>query len=139
MKPAVAMVCILQNYSEYWDELDADPDVNLMEDARESPNPKYLHDLEARIPEHGCHNFQADLLYTIILRKCMFEHTSTYVINNLLDNPHAEIKKGVRYNGRSANMAYIKLSASVPDEVKKSAVEELEEIYGFSIIVFGAG
>ncbi|KAF7122875.1 hypothetical protein CNMCM5793_000985 [Aspergillus hiratsukae] len=136
MKPAVARVCILQDYSEYWDELDADPDVNMMEHARESPKPKYHRDLEAKIPERGCRDFRADPSYAIVPRKCMFEHTSTYVVNNLTDNAHAEIEMGVRYNGRSANMAYIELSASVPDEVKKSAVKDLDETYGFRIIEY---
>ncbi|GFG17172.1 probable carboxylesterase 6 [Aspergillus udagawae] len=63
MKLAVASICILRNYSDYWDELDADPDVNPMEDARESPNPKYLCDLEARIPGRGYRGFGRDFTY----------------------------------------------------------------------------
>ncbi|RLL96981.1 hypothetical protein CFD26_106832 [Aspergillus turcosus] len=118
MKPAVARVCILCNYTDLWDELYADLDLNL----------KYLRDLEAKIPECGCYDFRADPSYRIVPRKCMFEHTSTYVINNLPDNAHAEIKTGVPYNGRGANMACVELSVSVLDEVKEIAIEELEEI-----------
>lgn len=40
MKPAIAWVCILADYSTTWDKIDADPDSNLMNDARESHNPK---------------------------------------------------------------------------------------------------
>ncbi|RHZ52470.1 hypothetical protein CDV55_100117, partial [Aspergillus turcosus] len=66
IKPAVARVCIVHNYSEYWDELDADPDSNPMDDARQSSNPKYLRDLEAKIPERGCRDFRADPSYRIL-------------------------------------------------------------------------
>jgi hypothetical protein len=47
-------VCILRDYGNYKDELNADLDVNLIEDARESPNPKYLCDLEVRILAFCC-------------------------------------------------------------------------------------
>ncbi|GIJ90508.1 hypothetical protein Asppvi_009464 [Aspergillus pseudoviridinutans] len=106
MRPAVARACILRDYSDYWDELDADPDVNLTEDARESPTQSI---------------------------SCMFEHTSTLVLDNVPDKPYAEIEMGVLYNGRGANMAYIELCVSVPDEVKQISLEELEETGGFDI------
>jgi uncharacterized protein YuzB (UPF0349 family) len=43
---------------------------------------------------------------------------------------------GVPYNGRGANMAYIELCVSVPDEVKKVALEELEETRSFDVIEY---
>ncbi|GIK07218.1 hypothetical protein Aspvir_002875 [Aspergillus viridinutans] len=66
---------ILRDYSGYWDELDADQDVNLMEDSRESPSPKNLRDLEARVPERGCRDFGR------------VEHTSTLVLDTVPDEP----------------------------------------------------
>ncbi|KAF7167264.1 hypothetical protein CNMCM5623_000626 [Aspergillus felis] len=83
------------DYSDYWDELDADPHVNVMEDARESPNPKYLCDLEAIIPERGCRNFGRDSTYSIAPRKRMPEHTSAPVLDNVPDEPYADIEMGV--------------------------------------------
>ncbi|GFF43099.1 hypothetical protein IFM46972_07090 [Aspergillus udagawae] len=133
MKPAVARVCILCDYSDYWDELYADPDVNLMEDARESPSPKYLRDLEGRIPERGCRDFRRDSTYSIVPRKYMFEHTPTLVFKKMPDKPYAEIQMGVPYNGRGASMAYYELCVSVLDDVKKLAIEELGESSGFDI------
>ncbi|GFF26440.1 hypothetical protein IFM61606_09746 [Aspergillus udagawae] len=111
IKLAVVRVCILRNYSDYWDELDADPDVNLIEDARKNPNLKYLCDLE----------------------KFMFEHTSTLVLDNVYDEPYADVEMGVPYNGRGANMVYIELCVSVLDELKNIALEELEDTGGFNI------
>jgi hypothetical protein len=70
----------------------------------------------------------------------MFEHTSTLVLDNVYDEPYVDIEMGVPYNGRSANMAYIELCVSVPDEVKKIALEDLEKTGGStlpSIITFG--
>ncbi|GFF48409.1 hypothetical protein IFM58399_08293 [Aspergillus lentulus] len=136
MKPAVARVCILRDYSDYWDELDADPDVNLMAEARESPNPKYLRDLEARIPERGCRDFEHDSTYSTVTRDFMYEPTSTLVLNRVPNEPYADIEMGVPYNGRGANMAYIELCVSVPDEVKKVALEELEETRSFDVIEY---
>ncbi|GFG00151.1 hypothetical protein IFM53868_10639 [Aspergillus udagawae] len=133
IKLAVVRVCILRNYSDYWDELDADPDVNLIEDARKNPNLKYLCDLEVRIPGHGCHNFIRNSTYSIVSQKFMFEHTSTLVLDNVYDEPYADVEMGVPYNGRGANMVYIELCVSVLDELKNIALEELEDTGGFNI------
>jgi hypothetical protein len=63
----------------------------------------------------------------------MFEHTSTLVLDNVYDEPYVDIEMGVLYNGRGANMAYIELCVSVPDEVKNIALEDLEKTGGFDI------
>jgi hypothetical protein len=126
MKPAVARVCILRDYSEYWDELDADPDSNLMDDARQSPNPKYLRDLEARIPERGCEARNSPSYY-ILPRTAMFENTTTIIIPNVWDNPDVYYEAGVPYNGRFACMAHVELRVSVSEELKKIAIEYIQE------------
>ncbi|EAW20314.1 uncharacterized protein NFIA_099490 [Aspergillus fischeri NRRL 181] len=130
MKPAVARVCILQDYSEYWDELDADPDSNLMVDARQSSNPKYLRDLEARIPERGCRDLTNRQHYCIRPRAALFEYTTTFLYHNVWDNPDVYCEAGVPYNGRFACMAHIELSVCVSDELKKIALEDIRETGG---------
>ncbi|KAF4224827.1 hypothetical protein CNMCM6457_008888 [Aspergillus fumigatiaffinis] len=127
MKPAVARVCILRDYSEYWDELDADPDSNLMVDARQSPNPKYLRDLEARIPERGCRDLTNRQHYCIRPQAALFEYTTTFLYHNVWDNPDVYCEAGVPYNGRFACMAHIELSVCVSEELKKIALEDIRE------------
>jgi hypothetical protein len=131
MKPAVARVCILRNYSEYWDELDADPDSNLMDDARQRSNPKYLRDLEARIPERGCRDFRGPPQYWTLPQTGMFEPTSDFVYENVANARSVYLEFGVPYNGRFASMTHVEVSVSVPDEVKKKAIEELEDDGGY--------
>ena len=47
MKQAIASVCILADHDDVWDLLDADPEESFLQDARASPDPKYLRDLES--------------------------------------------------------------------------------------------
>ncbi|GFF47195.1 hypothetical protein IFM46972_08238 [Aspergillus udagawae] len=124
MKLAVVRVCILRNYSDYWHELDADPDVNLMEDARKSPNLR----------------FQGIVAKTLdAIRLIQLYHGSVCssipppVSLTMPDEPYADIEMGVPNNGRGANMAYVELCVLVPDEEKNIALEVLEETGGFEI------
>ncbi|KAL4896952.1 hypothetical protein BDV59DRAFT_169423 [Aspergillus ambiguus] len=128
MKPAISRVCILANYPETWDLLDPDPDMTLMADARESVNPKYLGDLQAKISSRGCpdrpRGWGTDS--RTVTRHQMFEYSDTCVLNNVADNPCADIEVGVPYNGRGCNMSQIETSILIPDELKEIAREMWE-------------
>ncbi|KAL3433676.1 hypothetical protein BDV09DRAFT_205219 [Aspergillus tetrazonus] len=125
MKPAIARACILADYPETWDLLDADPDENLMMDAQQSHNPKYLRDLESKIPTRGCRQFQ-ESKFRVVPRHRMFEYTSIDPITNVSHNPCADYLVGVPYNGRPSSMAQIELTPALPGEIKK-LIEELWE------------
>lgn len=124
MKPAIARACILADYPETWDLLDADPDVNLMRDARASHNPKYLHDLESRL-DRGCREFKGryESKYRSVPRHRMFEYTETLVLHNVAEFPCADMDVGVPYNGVGASLAMIELGASLSDDLKKLGQE----------------
>lgn len=54
LKNSIARASILADYESVYDLIDADPDTNLMEEARISPSQHYLHDLEAKNTQRGC-------------------------------------------------------------------------------------
>lgn len=118
MKPAVARVCILADYAETWDKIDADPDVNLMSDARKSHNPKYLRDLEPKIEERGCVELDDYSIEQVEPQHRMFEHTATTTIPNVAWDPAAD-DEGVSYNGRRVNMSHIEVSVALSDGMKQ--------------------
>ncbi|BCS26790.1 uncharacterized protein APUU_51501S [Aspergillus puulaauensis] len=133
MKPAIARACILADYPETWDFLDVDPDENLMMDARQSHNPKYLRDLESKLPERGCPQYPQ--AYTrsesrVIPRHHMCEYTSIGMIEpNVANNPCADTESGVPYNGMRASMAYTELTVALPDELRQLAKELWDRDY----------
>lgn len=133
MKPAIARACILADYPETWDLLDVDPDENLMMDARQSHNPKYLRDLESKLPERGCPQYPRG--YTpsetkAIPRHYMFEPTLIGMISpNVTLTPSADIQSGVPYNGRCVSMARTELTVGLPDELQKLAKELWDRDY----------
>jgi hypothetical protein len=128
MKPAIARACILANFPETWDLLDADPDENSMMDARQSHNPKYLRDLESKIPTRGCRQFHGSK-FRVVPRHCMFDYTSIDPTTNVSHNPCTDYLVGVPYNGRPASMAQIELTAALPHEMKKLIKELWERDY----------
>lgn len=133
MKPAIARACILADYPGTWDLLDVDPDENLMMDARQSHNSKYLRDLETKLPERGCpqypHGYTPSDTRTIP-RHRMFEYTSISMIEpNVANNPCADTESGVSYNGMRASMAYTEFAVALPDELRKLAKELWDRDY----------
>ncbi|OJJ01889.1 hypothetical protein ASPVEDRAFT_52724 [Aspergillus versicolor CBS 583.65] len=133
MKPAIAKACILADYPETWDFLDVDPDENLMMDARQSHNPKYLRDLESKLPERGCAQYPrgyTPLETRAIPRHDMFEPTLIGMISpNVTLTPSADIHSGVPYNGRCVSMAHTELTVGLPDELQKLAKELWDRDY----------
>lgn len=132
MKPAIARVCILADYPEVWDILDADPDDNLMIDAWQSHNPRYLRDLKSTIESRGCRKcpqgYASDL--RSVPRYEMFEYTSIGpVIPNVIDTPCSDVDVDVPYNGRPASMAQIELTVALSDEIRNLAKELWDREY----------
>lgn len=127
MKPAVAMVCILADYSDVWDVLDVDPGTNLMENARESHNSKHLDDLQSKIPQRGCRDLTSDRSYASVPRRCMFE-PSEYQVQSCVTSFGASTRS-VPYNGYGTSMAYVELFVAAPDAFREGNGTDLEEYY----------
>jgi hypothetical protein len=62
-KNAIARASILANYESVYNLVDADPDTILMQDARDSTNPHYLQDLEAKVPQRGYKDLNLKSMY----------------------------------------------------------------------------
>ncbi|KAJ5577069.1 hypothetical protein N7535_003995 [Penicillium sp. DV-2018c] len=124
MKPAIARACILANYEDTYDLLDVDPDTNILQDARDSANPHYLQDLEAKIPYRGCKAFSPGTVHEVVRRSEMFEHPSCWLPSRFADEDAQGDSDGIIYDGLIANFSGLQLGVSVPDEFRKQAMED---------------
>ncbi|KAJ5437024.1 hypothetical protein N7445_007909 [Penicillium cf. griseofulvum] len=134
MKPAIARTCIIADYEDLYDLLDADPDTEIMEEARDSRNPHYIQDLEAKIPQRGYKPFPRGVTYEIPRKLKMFEHPPSHLwINSADSGPNLE-EDGISYNGSIASFKNLQLSVSAPDLLKRLVAEthcaiEIDEYY----------
>ncbi|PLB51184.1 hypothetical protein P170DRAFT_406883 [Aspergillus steynii IBT 23096] len=127
MKPSISMVCILADYSDLWDQIDPDPDTNLMEAARECHNPKYLSDLESKVGERGCTDYAFDMFCTSVPRVRMFEPSQTSVLPDIRGIVPDD--DGVPYNGYQVGMAHVELFVTVSDDFKSGNGTDLNRYY----------
>ncbi|KAJ9637132.1 hypothetical protein H2199_007418 [Coniosporium tulheliwenetii] len=87
MKQSVARACIVADYKTVYDELNAEPDSSLIAEARDSPNPHYLRDLERKAAERGGVVSDDSPEWKRNTRKHMFEPTTTSLykdVSNLI-------------------------------------------------------
>ncbi|KAJ5561542.1 hypothetical protein N7535_003996 [Penicillium sp. DV-2018c] len=124
MKPAIARACILANYQDTYDLLDVDPDTVIMQDARDSPNPHYLQDMEAKIPQRGCKTREND----VPRRFEMFEHPADSLPCTFGDERPQRGGDGIVYDGVVANFSRLQLGLSVPDTFRKQIMDDGNDV-----------
>lgn len=119
MKNAIARAFILANYESVYDLVDVDPDTILMQVARDSTNPRYLQDLEAKVPQRGCIDLNLISMYNQEPRREeMFEKPENLLGACLAERAPQEEWDGISYNGYMANFGHLNLSLSVPESLK---------------------
>ncbi|EON69336.1 hypothetical protein W97_08596 [Coniosporium apollinis CBS 100218] len=128
MKQSVARACIVADYKTVYDGLNAEPDSSLMAEARDSPNPHYLRDLERKAAERGGVVSDNSPEWKRNTRKQMFEPTTTW-LNKDVSNFFAETEFSWAYDGVVANMSFVELNVCAPDELKQKDFVDLGELY----------
>ncbi|KJJ29148.1 hypothetical protein AFLA70_13g006030 [Aspergillus flavus AF70] len=108
MKAAVARACIVADYRDVYDKLDVDPDVDLLAEAKVSPNPYYLQDLRNKTERRGGVPDEWPKWNPCYTRDRLFEHTTTRLLGDV-SNSIADTESGVPYNGVYAGMSHVAL------------------------------
>ncbi|KAK2800702.1 hypothetical protein FQN50_008012 [Emmonsiellopsis sp. PD_5] len=126
MKTTVARACIVADYQTLYDELNVDPDGELIEEAKDSTNPHYLQDQERKIEERGGNRPESVVFNDVRTRRDLFEHTSTEVVRNVSGSlaRTENLTRPLMYDGNyPVDMSFVELNVCLPEEVKK----ELED------------
>ncbi|KAJ5256936.1 hypothetical protein N7478_013040 [Penicillium angulare] len=133
MKLSIARACIMADYREIYDLLDVNPDTTLMEVARDSRNPHYTQDMEAKVPSRGCKDLESKYKYQVSPRAAMFEHTASYLQVNVADRPPNSDWDGITYDGHVVNFGVLNLSLSASESMKENIPHhgalDLEQYY----------
>ncbi|KAI9778947.1 MAG: hypothetical protein M1816_003795 [Peltula sp. TS41687] len=128
MKQSIARACIVADYESLYDKFDAEPDFFLVAEARDSPNPHYMRDLERKATERGGPVGEDAPDWRKKTRKCMFEPTTMGLAKNM-SNALAETEYGWAYDGLVANMSAVELNVCAPDQLKQKDFVNLNDLY----------
>jgi hypothetical protein len=130
MKPQAARACIIANYQDAYNRIQAIPDIFLVEEARISPNPYYLSDLVRKaaqmgigvstVPDHGGWK-------RYITRSHPMERRDT-VVNDSVSPSSVGYEDENLYNGIGANLSTIELFVCVPPEIRNAGPVDLQEV-----------
>ncbi|KAE8393832.1 hypothetical protein BDV23DRAFT_180282 [Aspergillus alliaceus] len=102
--------------------LDVDPGANILDEARISPDPKHLYDLESKIPERWCRSQkQLESRHKSVMRLNMFDYTSTVPVDNVAHDPLADVESSFPYDSHRTNMAKYEFRACMTDEMSTMA------------------
>lgn len=131
MKPAVAQALIVADYQEAWDDFDIEPFEDLVFEAKASPNPHYLADLERRCTESGLDVNRLKPLGQSDLAINSYADDTTTVLYSSISVAHFDpTDQGpALYNGHRVNMCEAELFAIVPDEMRPPE--------GFEAVILG--
>ncbi|KAJ5359960.1 hypothetical protein N7517_009151 [Penicillium concentricum] len=134
MKPAIARTCIIADYEDLYDLLDVDPDTEIMYDARDSLNPYYIQDLEAKIPDRDFRPFPRGITYEIPRKPKMFEYPPSHLWIDFADSGPGIEDDSISYNGSIVRFNSLQLSVSAPESLKQLVADthcaiEIDEYY----------
>ncbi|KAK1762664.1 hypothetical protein QBC33DRAFT_551667 [Phialemonium atrogriseum] len=134
MKPAVARALIVADYQEAWDGFDFEPHGELVVEAKASPNPHYLADLERRCTESGLDFERLEIVSQWSQREFAInsyvDDTTTFLRSSISVADFDWLEQGpAPYNSERVNMSEAELFAIVPDEMRPPE--------GFEAVILG--
>lgn len=95
-----------------------------MQDARDNPNPHYIKDMEAKVPQRGCKSLPSETS----LRVEMFEHRAYNLARAFADETPLSEEDGLSYNGWIANFSRLQFEVSVPEWLRKQVSDSPGEL-----------